>query len=212
MVGGGGGRQYFFRVLCEAGTSLGKKGQKMKGSLGHTKQPQEGFLPFQALVPGLCSPPASQSIGDSLGASRTPALAPPLVPQCSPIFWPQPLSPVSPLTINTNPVISLLSKHLPLDLSCLLFPFHQPWAPPVVFLPVYLLPCGRQPCARSIRGGGDGKPPAWPPEPSVLLGSPGQYFLLSFCLAMFGFSLGFCPGVVVFLVSLWHGLEIPSNS
>lgn len=77
MVGGGGGRQYFFRVLCEDRTSLGKKGQKMKGSLGHTKQPQEGFLPFQALVPGLCSPPASQSIGDSLGASRTPALAPP---------------------------------------------------------------------------------------------------------------------------------------
>lgn len=55
-----------------------------------------------------------------------------------------------------------------------------------------------------------GRPPG-PRSPLFLLGRPGQYFLLSFCLAVFSFSLGFCPGVVVFLVprcTAWRSLVI----
>lgn len=107
----------------------------------------------------------------------------------------------SPCSPDTNPVISPLLQCLPLDLSRLPFPFHQPWAPPVVYLRVYLLLwVGSLPRDQYL--GGHGGPPA--PEPTLLLGSPGQYFLLSFCLATFGFSLGFCLGVVVFLVLPMH--------
>lgn len=136
---------------------------------------------------------------------------PAILPECSPASRAPLLGRFSLLTISTNRVISSLSQHLPLDLSCLLFPFHQPWVPPVVYLPVYLLPRGRQPCARSIRGG------RWRPARPISGArssswEPGPVFLAKLLPGHVRFLIRFLPRPGSISCSSTYSLEIPSNS
>lgn len=118
---------------------LGNKGEKIKGNRSSSQMDQEGFCHFRDL-------PLAH-VSDLLGAWVTLPGAPlPLPPQ---VFTHLPCPRAAPppiLLVNRKhkSCYPPLSRHLPLDLSHLPFPFHQPWAPPVIHLLVYLLPRGLQ--------------------------------------------------------------------
>lgn len=143
MVGGGGGCGHLLEC-CVMRRKVWEQRAEGEGQLWTKPNGPGGILPFQALVSGsvpCLRPRASLIHWEHQALSLWPL--PALLSECAPISQPQHLSRFSLLTINTNPVISPLSQHLPLDLSCLLFPFHQPWAPPVVYLAFIYFPSTR---------------------------------------------------------------------